>query len=241
MTPNKPILQSLKNATIFSLYILGCCLAMIILRIVLDGIFDGHWHTNWSVNLEIYAVFGLASFIFTFPYIYLTSESSGKVAAILDEEPAYSNRHNVPLTGFVAMEYYALMLNRTYVVFAAPEGIYGWKAMGAVTGTRPNYFQSYADLLVDPEMMQDYDAIRKLAALKGGFFIRRAEIVSAVIIDKQKWGMGLIPHCGRIRINLATGKSREFILLGSVYPETIRDQILGIAVPSKAASGMERA
>ena len=28
------------------------------------------------------------------------------------------------------MEYYRLILNRTFVVFITPEGLYGWKAEG---------------------------------------------------------------------------------------------------------------
>lgn len=184
---------------------------------------------DWRVSIGISAVFGLACFVLTFSYLYLTTASNSQVEAILDEEPSYSNKHNIPLAGFVAMEYFALIWNQTYAVFIAPEGLYGWKVEGAVTGSRPNYFQTYAELLQDPELMQDYDAIRKLSGLKGGFFIRRSDIVSAEIIDKQKWGLGLIPHCGRIRIALSTGKSREFILLGSVDPQSIRDSILGVA------------
>jgi hypothetical protein len=200
---------------------------MAVVRLVLNGLFDGNWNIDWRMIAKISAVFGVISFIFMFPYHYLTSVSSSEVEEILDQEPAYSNKHNALLTGFVAMEYYALMWNRTYVVFIAPEGLYGWKAHGYVTSEHPNYYQPYADLLEDPEMMQDYDAIRKLSELKGGFFIRRSNIITAEIIDKQKWGMGLIPHCGRIRIHLTTGKSREFILLGSVYPQSIQDNILG--------------
>jgi hypothetical protein len=232
MSPNKSMLQSLKSALYFSLYISGSCLAVIAFRFVLDGFLDGHWNTDWKVNFELSAFFGVACFIFTFPYLYLTSKSFSQAEEILDHEPAYSNSHNAPLTGFVAMEYYALIWNRTYVVFIAPEGLYGWKATGAVTSARPNYFQHYVDLLADPEMMQDYDAIKKLSKLKNGFFIPRSTIVSVEIIDKQKWGMGLIPHCGRIRIDMTTEKSREFILLGSVYPTSIRNNILEVATSS---------
>jgi len=232
MSPNKPIVQNLKKAATFAFFIIGTCLTTIILRLVLDGLLEGRWNTNWKVNIEVSVGLGLAYFLFIFPYVYLTSGSSSFAEAILDQEPSPSNSHNIPLTGFVAMEYYALMLNRTFVVFIAPEGLYGWKAAGMVASDRPNYFQPYADLLEAPEMMQDYDAIHKLSELKGGFFIRRSDIVSAEIIDRQKWGMGHVPHCGRIRIGLATGKSRELILLGSVYPESIRDSILGLAAVS---------
>jgi len=38
--------------------------------------------------------------------------------------------------------------------------------------------------------------------------------------------MGGIPHSGRILVSLSSGKSREFILLGSVYNDGIRDKML---------------
>jgi hypothetical protein len=94
------------------------------------------------------------------------------------------------LAGFVAMEYFALILNRTFVVFIAPDGLYGWKAIGTIAAGAPLYFQEYAQMLEDPKLMHDLTAIRKLARLKGGFFIPRSEIASVEIVSKQKPGMG---------------------------------------------------
>jgi hypothetical protein len=132
------------------------------------------------------------------------------------------------LSGFVAMEYYALFLNCTFVVFIARDGLYGWKAAGLVAaGTRPDYFQEYAKLLGDPKLMNDITAARKLAELKGGFFIPRSEITSAEIVPKQKEGMAGIYHTGRILVHLASAKKREFILLGQkIDGDRIRRLIL---------------
>ena len=131
-----------------------------------------------------------------------------------------------PLSGFVAMEYYALIWNRTFVVFIAPEGLYGWKAAGAVMAGAGRYFEPFAQLLEDGELMRDLTAIKKLAALRGGFFIPRAEIRSVEEVPKRKPGMGGIPHTGRILIYFASGGRREFILLGNVDAARIAQSIL---------------
>ena len=131
------------------------------------------------------------------------------------------------LSGFVAMEYYALMLNRTFVVFVSPDGLYGWKAAGVVPAGVRDYFKPLSEMLKDPKVMHDIVAVRKLAGLKGGFFIPRSEISSAEFIAKPKSGMGGIPHSGRILVSLISGKTREFILLGKVDGVQIQHLILG--------------
>lgn len=144
----------------------------------------------------------------------------------ISELPSKIDRQETSVSGFVAMEYYAVVLNRTFVVFVARDGLYGWKATGPVPAGVPNYFKSYAEMLNDPKMMHDVSAVKKLATLKGGFFIQRSEILSVEFNPKKKSGMGGIPHSGRILVGLTSGKSREFILLGNVDGEQIRRLIL---------------
>jgi hypothetical protein len=124
------------------------------------------------------------------------------------------------------MEYFALILNRTFVVFIAPEGLYGYKAIGPVTTAAPLFFEPLVDMLKDPELMHDKEAVKQLSELKGGFFIPRSDIAAVEVIPTQKWGMGPIPHSGRIRVSLSSGQSREFILLGIVDGEAVRQRIL---------------
>jgi hypothetical protein len=129
------------------------------------------------------------------------------------------------IAGFVAMEYFAAILNRTFVIFIAPEGLYGWKAVGPVIGWNPLYFEPYAKMLDDPKLMQDLTAVRKLSLRRGGFFIPRSEIVSIEAIHKAKWGMGGIPHSGKILIRLVSGSQREFVALGNVELDQIKRSI----------------
>jgi hypothetical protein len=87
------------------------------------------------------------------------------------------------------------------------------------------YFQSFSGMLEDPASMRNLEAVRQLSRLKGGFFIPRADITSADLSYKPEWGLGTIPHSGRITIRLASGGSREFILLGSVNAKAIQQSI----------------
>jgi hypothetical protein len=75
--------------------------------------------------------------------------------------------------------------------------------------------------------MRNRESVKRLSQLKGGFFIPRSDIISTDVIHKQKWGMASIPHSGRVRIRMASGGSREFVLLGSVDAESIQQCIFG--------------
>jgi hypothetical protein len=198
------------------------------LRLVLTGLFDRRWHANWLVLFELVGTVAVGWFVVTFLYTYVKLHASEPAEEILLQDPPQFDESVPPLFGFVAMEYFALILNRTFVVFVAPEGLYGWKAVGSVTASDPTYFQPYADVLEDPDLTRDRESIRRLSQLKGGFFVPRSEIVAVDLIYKHKWGMSEIPHSGRIRIRMSSGKSREFIVLGSISLESTQQRILGV-------------
>jgi hypothetical protein len=149
-----------------------------------------------------------------FVWAWIAAARLQPVLEVLDEEPLPSQLSKSPLSGFVAMEYFWLILNRTYVVFIAPEGLYGWKVRGPVTNADRTFYEPYQEMLKDDEFMRDWQAIEKLSRLRGGFVIERMAIVSVEYNERQKWGMGGIPHSGRINVKLSDGKTREFILLG---------------------------
>ena len=160
---------------------------------------------------------------------------SQKVYEVLAKEPSESELVKNPLTGFVAMEYYWGISNRTFLIFIAPEGLYGWQVCGPVTNANRNYFQPFQEMMDDDEFTRDQQAIEKLSRLKGGFFLQPSSISSVTANARSKWGMGRIPHSGRIHLRLTSGRSREFILLGNVDPESLRNRIattLGVGVTS---------
>jgi hypothetical protein len=130
-------------------------------------------------------------------------------------------------TGFVAMEYYWLILNRTFVIFVSAEGLYGWKAVGVVSSASPRFYETLQKVVEDPEVMEDEEGIKEFASRRGGFFIPRASITSAEFVKKRKWGMAGIRHSGMVYVRLVDGGSREFILLGKVDGEKIAREVLG--------------
>jgi hypothetical protein len=195
-------------------------------RAVINGSLDRKWVFDWRIALILSAAFSIAVFLVTFAENYFSQRVSAPAQEILSRKPLLSKPTKTSTSGFVAMEYYALILNRTYVVFVIPEGLYGWKAQGIVSAASPRFYEPYQEMLTDPELLGDRGAIEDLSRLKGGFFTPRAQIATVEATDKSKWGMGGIPHSGRILLGLTDGTKREFILLGSVSPEAIRDSIL---------------
>jgi len=195
-------------------------------KTVVNDLFDGKWRVDWKFILVISGFAGVVVLIWTFVSGYFSLRAAAPADAILARDPSISTNPKEAMSGFVGMEYYGLILNRTYLVFAAPDGLYGWKVEGPVSAARPQFYEPYQKMLDDPELMRDRGAVEDLAKLKGGFFIPNLDIAYVRASDKSKWGMAGIPHSGRIRIGLSTGKWREFILLGSVSPEVIRDRIL---------------
>jgi hypothetical protein len=208
-----------------ALIIAGCILFVSVFRGLLDLAFDGKSRVDWSIDLKLAGVFGLITFTGIFVWGLIVGIRSQPVLDILDEEPDESALLKKPLNGFVAMEYFWLILNRTYVVFIAVEGLYGWRACGPVTNRNLNYFQPYQDMIDDLDFMRDFGSMQELSRLRGGFFIERSAISAVEVNYRPKWGMGGIPESGRIVLRLTSGKTREFILLGSVYPDSVRDQI----------------
>ncbi len=196
------------------------------MRPALNALSGKHLHMEWAGALGFSAAFGVLWFVVMFLYFFVSLTLRAPTEEILRHEPTAEELVASPLCGFVAMEYYYLILNRTYLVFSAPEGLFGWKVCGPVSNANRLYFEPFAEMLNDPRFMRDKMGIQKLSKLRGGFFIPRSEIASVKINDKQKWGMGGVPHSGRILVRSTSGKTREFVLLGSVYSASIQEMIV---------------
>ena len=217
-----------KNSAVTAAITALSVLAMIVLRAGLDRLFREKSHFNWIPALEAFAVIGAICFAIYFVWNLIAVLRADPALEILEDEAPEQGLLPQPLSGFVAMEYYRLILNRTFVTFIAPEGLYGWKARGVVTNADRNFYEPYEEMLEDKEFLRDRKAIEKLSQLRGGFFLERSTIASVEADSRQKWGMGGIPHSGRIHVRFLSGQSREFILLGSVDAEGIRDAIVTV-------------
>jgi hypothetical protein len=129
------------------------------------------------------------------------------------------------------MEYFALILNRSFLVFITDVGLQGWKFSGPVTARVPSFYEPIEELLDAPDMTPGSDAFNDLMH-EGTFVIPYSEVSCVSFVAKKKWGMGPIPHTGILPIELTGGRKREFILLGSAFGDRIRDSILArLAAP----------
>lgn len=197
---------------------------------LLSSLIRGSFHPangSWRAAATVCIVIFIAGFAIFFLWNLITAISAQPLYDILNEETPDSELLDKPLRGFVAMEYYYGILNRTFVVFISFQFLYGWRACGAVTNGNRTYYEPLLEMLRDPDIARDRTAIEKLAKLRGGFCYASSAIAGVAVDGRQKWGMGGIAHSGRINIRLISGRRREFILLGDQIPEEVRDCIVG--------------
>jgi hypothetical protein len=87
------------------------------------------------------------------------------------------------------MEYYWLILNRSFVVFTYPEGLYGWKFSGPVSTLTPLFFLPFEEMARDSGLVPDSEDFRELMTERDSFFIPRDEIATVDYDPTSKWGM----------------------------------------------------
>jgi len=124
------------------------------------------------------------------------------------------------------MEYYWLILNRSFVVFTYPEGLHAWKFSGPVSSRTPLFFVPFEEFTTDPQISPGTEEFQSLMKESGSFSILRNEIESVDYVATSKWGMGNVPHSGKLYVRLKSGKSRELRLLGSQNGEAVRAAVL---------------
>jgi len=221
-------IDNAKNAARIGTIVFFGVIGFSVLRALLSPAEPGKSQFDWNVTLRFAVVSGVVSFLAIFAWIQATAARAMPAVDILTEGISASDRSKPAMWGFVAMEYYWLVMNRTYVIFIAPEGLYGWLAHGPVAASNQTYFEPYQRMLQDERFMRNHTAIQKLSGLPGGFFFDRSEIASIADDDRKRWGMGGLPHTGNIRVNLNSGMSREFIVLGSINTGRIRHKLMSI-------------
>jgi len=154
-----------------------------------------------------------------------------------------SDLHFTPENHFVAMEYYGLILNRTFLILLVENNFIGILANGLISA------KNYSDpltafvtdrLAVSGDIHDPYSYLKNsyLMKMEGVNLltddlteIRRANFrypireISGVTYDaRKKWGMGIYPHDGRIYMKLGD-KRREFIIPGNQSGQAIADRI----------------
>jgi len=145
---------------------------------------------------------------------------------------------------FVGMEYYFLILNRTYLVIKSNGYLIGIQANGLVAveaGTGDLIQLATSKLAIADDLSNPYSYLKdsyleKIVDLnlidgsivksnKSNFLIKLIDIKSAVYNPSKKFGMGPYPHDGRVTIKTYDNKTREFIILGDQSGRNIVDFI----------------
>jgi Zn-dependent protease with chaperone function len=130
-------------------------------------------------------------------------------------------------TGFAAIEYYALILNRSFLVFASKEGLYGLKFCSSISAHDPRYYERPSQTLDDPWFTPGNPAFHDaMKESRDNFFLPGNEIADVEFDPTPRWGMGAIPHAGKLRVRLVGGRTREFVVLGEADGDGIRRVIL---------------
>jgi hypothetical protein len=156
----------------------------------------------------------------------------------MSNNAASSKEENLILEGavgtapwFAAMEYYALILNRTYKVFVTDQMLCGAKVRGLVSNPSvvpPEMFDQ--KFWVRTQAAQIYDSFdvtseKFLQANSANFQIKWNEIAETDYLSGKKWGMGNVPHSGRLTLQLQSGHQRELILLGKQNGDALKGKI----------------
>jgi hypothetical protein len=141
---------------------------------------------------------------------------------------------------FFAMEYYLGILNRTYQIFVTPTMITGGfvnSMIASPPGLLDYWFvpSRYArkNLIEIYEEISPYSEDFKSKSPFFNFQYQKAEIQKAWYVPTLKWGMGTVAHSGKLYIKLASGRKREFILLGLQQGKEILQNLL----PSHSSTG----
>ncbi len=132
----------------------------------------------------------------------------------------------------MAVEYYALMLNRTFIVLLTPTQLVGVKVNGmlsveggrdpltravtramAVQDKNNPYAYGQGKYLKEVDNL-DLDGEEILKKSGGNFRIAYADMASVKYDPSKKWGMGPYPHDGKVYVTTKTGQKKEFIIIG---------------------------
>jgi hypothetical protein len=144
--------------------------------------------------------------------------------------PNHSNVMKNADWSFVAMEYYALILNRTYIITIKDGALCGVVCRGLTSiesGNDPLAKIATRKLAVhgdlnDPKSYVNVERIRQPNS--ANFSIPLSDISLVEHDARKKWGMGYYPHDGRIFVR-AVGKKREFIILGNQSGKEIAERL----------------
>jgi len=145
---------------------------------------------------------------------------------------------------FVAIEYYGLILNRTFLILLTRDYLIGLKVNGVVSvqgGSDPLTQAVTNSMAITDDLQNPYSYIKGnflgklenqnilsdeiLKVSCSNFKIDRSKIIDVSHNKKKKWGMGPYPHDGKVYVKTSDNKIREFIIIGIQSGEKIANWI----------------
>ena len=142
---------------------------------------------------------------------------------------------------FVAMEYYWLILNRTFLILITDDDLIGIKVHGPIGVESHDPLVNLIPLAIDGDLQNPYSYINmkyidriKETDLKSNEFLRinssnfrinKSEIIETKYDSRKKWGMGYYPHDGKVYVGTRDKKKRGFIILGRQSGQRIKNSL----------------
>ena len=142
---------------------------------------------------------------------------------------------------FVAMEYYWLILNRTFLILITDNQLIGIKVHGPIGVESSDALVNLLPLTVDGDLQNPYSYIsaKYIERIKdinlksneflkvngSNFRINKSDIVETSYDKSKKWGMGYYPHDGKVYVRTRDDRKREFIILGSQSGQDIENRL----------------
>ena len=127
---------------------------------------------------------------------------------------------------FFAMEYYLLICNRSFEITLTTDSLSGAFVRGAMAshgsvfaaGVGAARASGRADPLFHADAVSNARKHQPgspsyLALHRANFTVPRSLVLGLRFDPRRKWGMGLVPHSGRVHLSMQDQSSREFILL----------------------------
>lgn len=146
-----------------------------------------------------------------------------------------------PDNHFVAMEYYWLILNRTFLVLITEGELIGIKVRGPIGVESSDALVNLLPLTVDGDLQNPYSYISAkyierikdidlksidfLRADSSNFRITKSDIIDTTYDKRKKWGMGHYPHDGKVCVRTRDDNKREFIILGAQSGQGIKNSL----------------
>jgi len=142
---------------------------------------------------------------------------------------------------FVAMEYYWLILNRTFLVLITDREVIGVKVHGPIGTESHDPVVSLLPLPIDGDLQNPYSymSMKYIERIKdidlksndllkinsSNFRINKSDIIETTYDKNKKWGMGYYPHDGKVYVKTRDYKKREFIIMGSQSGQEIKNRL----------------